>query len=387
MISQISHLTCHECGTVYDPSEVQTYCKKDNQPLVAHYNLGNKLISKMELCLRESSMWRYREFLPIEFDENIVSLGEGMSPLLKMRKLEEKNGATNIYIKDEGQNPTGSFKARGLSMAVSKAKELGIDTMCIPTAGNAGSALSAYCAKAGIKAKIYMPKATPSVFQKDCKVMGADVNIVEGNISDCGKLMREHNADGKWFDVTTLKEPYRLEGKKTMGYEIAEQLDWKLPDAILYPTGGGTGLIGIWRAFQELLSLGWVDHIPTKMIAVQVASCDPIVNAFSKQSTTSIPYENPGITIANGLRVPHAFGHKLILNTLYQSKGTAISISDEEIRKSISTVAQSEGIFLSPEGAAVYNAYEKLLQSKFLKATDSAVLLNTGSMYKYIENI
>lgn len=272
-------------------------------------------------------------------------------------------------------------------MAVSKAKELGIDTMCIPTAGNAGSALSAYCAKAGIKAKIYMPKATPSVFQKDCKVMGADVNIVEGNISDCGKLMREHNADGKWFDVTTLKEPYRLEGKKTMGYEIAEQLDWKLPDAILYPTGGGTGLIGIWRAFQELLSLGWVDHIPTKMIAVQVASCDPIVNAFSKQSTTSIPYENPGITIANGLRVPHAFGHKLILNTLYQSKGTAISISDEEIRKSISTVAQSEGIFLSPEGAAVYNAYEKLLQSKFLKATDSAVLLNTGSMYKYIENI
>jgi len=262
-----THLECHECKAKYDPKQLQRFCTVDNQPLVAKYDYS-KAPNKDVLKERTWDMWRYRELLPVFDDANIVSLGEGMSPLLKAKNLDY--GFSNLYIKDEGQNPTGSFKARGLSMAISKAKELGVKVSSIPTAGNAGSALSAYGAKAGMTIHAYMPIQTPQVFQLDCGITGAHVNTIEGNISDAGKQMRADMQED-WWDVTTLKEPYRLEGKKTMGYEIAEQMNWKLPDVILYPTGGGTGLIGIWKAFKEMQEMGWIEDIPTRMVAVQIA--------------------------------------------------------------------------------------------------------------------
>jgi len=378
-----THLECHECGAHYDPKQLQRFCTIDNQPLVAKYDTANAP-NKEELKSRSWDMWRYREMLPVFDDANIVTLGEGMSPLLKADYLDSR--FSNLYIKDEGQNPTGSFKARGLSMAISKAKELGVSVSSIPTAGNAGSALSAYGAKAGMTIHAYMPKQTPNVFQMDCGITGAHVNTIEGNISDAGKQMRADMQED-WGDVTTLKEPYRLEGKKTMGYEIAEQMNWKLPDVILYPTGGGTGLIGIWKAFKEMLELGWIEDIPTRMVAVQIAQCNPIVQAFENNDSGSSPYQDPGVTIANGLRVPHAFGHKLILKTLYESNGTAIDVTDEEMHNGISEIAKSEGLFVSPEGAAVWEAAKKLLEKGWIKEEESVILLNTGSAYKYIENM
>lgn len=384
--SLLSHLACHESGKSFAFAELQSYNPENKEPLISIYKSGTSF-SKEVLSSRDLSMWRYQEMLPVQHSSNICSLGEGMSPLLLSNKLNQLLQCASLYIKDEGQNPTGSFKSRGLSMAVSKAKELGITAMSIPTAGNAGSALSAYCALAGIEAHIYMPMQTPEVFKLDCKIMGAHVTEVEGNISDAAARMRLENTDNQWFDVTTLKEPYRLEGKKTMGYEIAEQLDWKLPDVILYPTGGGTGLIGIWRAFKELKSMGWISDIPTKMVAVQVDQCDPIVQAFHNGLHSSTPYKDPGVTIANGLRVPHAFGHKLIMKTLYESNGSAISVSDDDMKTGISEIAQNEGLFVSPEGAAVWAAAKKLKSSGFIKESDSVVLLNTGSAYKYVENL
>jgi len=385
MESLFEQLQCHESGRIFSIHDLNTFNPDNREPLVASYSTGK--FDKSSLSSRRNDMWRYHEMLPVLDPANICSLGEGMTPLLDTSKLTQKLGVDQVYIKDEGQNPTGSFKARGLSMAVSKAKELGVTAMCIPTAGNAGSALSAYCAVAGIQAHVFMPKLTPRVFKLDCEVMGADVTIVDGNISDCAALMRSKNADGKWFDVTTLKEPYRLEGKKTMGYEIAEQLDWNLPDVIVYPTGGGTGLIGIWKAFKELKSLGWVQDINVKMVAVQIAACNPIVQAFQDKAHVAKPYQNPGTTIANGLRVPHAFGHKLILKTLYESQGTAIDVSEAEMKKGILEIAITEGLFVSPEGAGVWEAAKKLRQSNFIHQSDTVVLLNTGSAYKYVENL
>ena len=383
--SQFTHLECHECGKQYDPITLQRFCTVDNQPLEAKYDFSNPP-NKEELKNRSWDMWRYREMLPVFKDENIVSLGEGMSPLLDAKILAKQKGFGKLLIKDEGQNPTGSFKARGLSMAISKAKELGVAVASIPTAGNAGSALSAYGAKAGMTIHAYMPVKTPNVFQLDCAITGANVNTIDGNISDAGKQMHVDKQEN-WWDVTTLKEPYRLEGKKTMGYEIAEQLKWKLPDVILYPTGGGTGLIGIWKAFKEMKALGWIEHIPTRMVAVQIEQCNPIVQAFNNKAEASVPYTDPGVTIANGLRVPHAFGHKLIMKTLYESNGCAIDVSDNEMKNGISELAKNEGLFVSPEGAAVWEAAKKLKHSGWIKDTDSVILLNTGSAYKYIENI
>jgi threonine synthase len=380
-----SHLQCHHCGTLYPKNTIHTYCQKDNQPLEAFYSLSEKL-SKGLLKNRVSSMWRYREILPVEHRKNQVSLGEGFTPLLELLTLQKKYHQTALFLKDESGNPTGSFKARGISIAVSKAKELGIQEMCIPTAGNAGSALSAYCAKADIKAHIFMPEATPKTFQLDCEIMGAHVTKVKGTIADAAAVMQSKN-DGSWFDISTLKEPFRLEGKKTMGYEIAEQLHWKLPDVILYPTGGGTGIIGIWKAFAELKALGWTKDIPTKMVAVQGEGCNPIVKSFLKKLGHSLPEENALPTIANGLRVPNPFGDRMILKTIYQSNGTAISVSDKEIRQSMHEFAEAEGLFLSPEGAAVWAGYKKLKQTHWINEDESVVLLNTGSAYKYIENL
>ncbi len=380
-----SHLQCHYCKKVYDKNKINTFCINDNQPLEAVYELNNTL-SKESLINKSLNIWRYNNLLPIENTENQISLGEGFTPLLTLSKLSNQYNQNELLLKDESGNPTGSFKARGLSVAVSKAKEFGIKAMCIPTAGNAGSALSAYCAKAGLEAYIYMPEETPEVFQLDCEIMGAIVSKVKGDISDAASLMRSQN-DGSWFDVTTLKEPFRLEGKKTMGYEIAEQLNWKLPDVIIYPTGGGTGLIGIWKAFQELISLGWIDKLTTRMVAVQTIGCDPIVKAFSLGAEHAHKYANPEVTIANGLRVPHPFGDRMILKTIYQSNGTALSVSDLEIRNSMIEFARAEGIFLCPEGAAVWAGYKTLKESKWIRESDKVVLLNTGSPYKYIENI
>lgn len=378
-------LQCDHCGDFYEKDRVHNFCLNDIQPLVANYKL-NGSFPKQSLKGRSLDMWRYSEVLPIQNKENIVTLGEGFTPLLNLHKLQQKYHQSKLLLKDESGNPTGSFKARGLSMAVSKAKELGIKEICIPTAGNAGSALSAYCAKADIKAHIFMPEATPKVFQLDCEIMGANVTKVRGNIADAAYLMKSQN-DGSWFDVSTLKEPFRLEGKKTMGYEIAEQLNWELPDVVIYPTGGGTGLIGIWKAFQEMLKMGWIHNIPTRMVAVQGTGCDPIIQSFQKNIDEIPKHENPLPTIANGLRVPRPFGDRLVMKTIYQSNGTAIAISDQEIKKGLSELSKTEGLFISPEGAAVWEGYKKLKATNWIKEHESVVMLNTGSAYKYVENL
>lgn len=380
-----SHLQCHHCGRTFDKNEVNGYCPDDDQPLEAKYNINGSL-SRKSLKDRRASMWRYHEMLPIEHRENQMDLGEGYTPLLPLSQLQSKYNQSQLLLKDESGNPTGSFKARGIGMAVSKARELGIQAMCIPTAGNAGSALAAYCAKAGIEAHIFMPEATPKVFQLDCEIMGAKVTKVKGTIADAAHMMREKN-DGTWSDITTLKEPFRLEGKKTMGYEIAEQLNWELPDVIIYPTGGGTGLIGIWKAFQELMELGWVTNVPTRMVAIQGSGCDPVIQSFQKGMDHVPMYQNPEPTIANGLRVPKPFGDRLVMKTIYESKGTALSVSDIEIKSALEEFSKAEGIFLSPEGAAVWMGYKKLRTEHWIKEKESVVLLNTGSIYKYAENL
>lgn len=385
MKNYYNNLQCHLCGKSYDKNAIQTYCLDDHQPLEAKYLLNGSW-SKESLKDRPANMWRYHEILPVKQKENIVSLGEGFTPLIDLTNLKSTYHQAGLFLKDESGNPSGSFKARGISVAVSRAKELGIKEICIPTAGNAGSALSAYCAKAGINAHVFMPEATPKVFQLDCEIMGAKVTKVKGNIADAAALMRAKN-DGSWFDVTTLKEPFRLEGKKTMGYEIAEQLNWKLPDVIVYPTGGGTGLIGIWKAFKEMKALGWIDNIPTRMVAIQGAGCDPVIQAFQKGMENATTYENPKVTIANGLRVPKAFGDRMILKTIYESNGTALSVSDEEIKFGMSEFARQEGLFLAPEGSAVWMGYKKLSADNWIKKGETVVLLNTGSAYKYAENL
>ena len=318
---------------------------------------------------------------------HIISLGEGWTPLLSLRKTADKLGFRRLLLKEEGLNPTGSFKARGISMAVSKAVELGISSFSIPTAGNAGSALAAYCAAAACNAHIYIPEATPDVFRIDCQVMGATVTSVKGSIRDAGLAMAADNADGHWWDITTLKEPFRLEGKKTMGYERAEQMGWSLPDVIIYPTGGGTGLIGMWKAFEEMKQMGWIDHIPTRMVAVQTEGCNPVVRAYREGLDHCGLYENPAETMANGLRVPKAFGDKLIMKTLHESGGTALDVTEEEMKRVIYDFGRTEGIFLSPEGAAVVSAFGKMVSSGDIRPQDTVVLINTGSPYKYVENL
>ncbi|MBC7884208.1 MAG: threonine synthase [Saprospiraceae bacterium] len=384
--SLYSHLECVQCGTHFNKYTLQNYCHTCIQPLVARYHLHNR-IGKEIIRNTTNSMWRYQALLPLLNSDNIVSLGEGWTPLFPLHKSGKNLGVDHLFLKEEGGNPTGSFKARGIGLAVSKAKELNVHKFCIPTAGNAGSALSAYAAAMNGEAFIYMPEATPMVFHLDCEIMGAKVNKVRGSIRDAGIAMMQDNKDGKWWDVTTLKEPFRLEGKKTMGFEIAEQLNWELPDVIIYPTGGGTGLIGIWKAFEEMKEMGWVDHIPTRMVAVQTKGCNPVVRAFEAGLDHCDLYENPEETIANGLRVPKAFGDKLIMKTLKESHGTAFDVTEEEIIASIKEFGRTEGVFLSPEGAAVYSGLKKLIENGFIQKSDKVVIINTGSPYKYVENM
>ncbi|MDR1225135.1 MAG: threonine synthase [Tannerella sp.] len=386
--SLFTHLKCVECGRIFNKEEIHAVCESEDcrSILSAQYDFASNTLAKPDLKLRPPSLWRYREFLPVVAEANIVTLGEGFTPILPVTNLAEHTGDRRVLIKDESGNPTGSFKARGLSLAVSKAKELGIRSLVIPTAGNAGGALSAYAAKAGLEAHVFMPKLTPPAFKAEARFFGAEVTEVDGNISDCGKLAGRLAAENGWFDVSTLKEPYRLEGKKTMGYEIAEQLDWNVPDVILYPTGGGTGIIGIWKAFDELEQLGWTGSKRPRMVAVQSDSCDGICTAFRQKDARSA-YKDSGFTIANGLRVPKPYADKMILQVLRDSSGNAISVGDADILAALRELASREGLFVAPEGAALWHAFKILSRSGWIKDSETVLLLNTGSGYKYLDNL
>ncbi|RYU89344.1 threonine synthase [Mucilaginibacter terrigena] len=385
--SLLKNLKCPQCGAEYDAPVPNTFCKNTAcaSTLFAQYDLSRPLDIAI-LKGRPASMWRYRELLPIVNAENIVTMGEGFTPILPIENLKQFTGGINVFWKNEAGNPTGSFKARGIGMAVSKAKELGIKAIATPTAGNAGGALAAYAARAGIRAIVYMPKLTPQVFKDECRLYGADLIEIDGNIADCGKLVTDGAAEHGWFQISTLKEPYRLEGKKTMGFEIAEQFNWQLPDVVLYPTGGGTGLIGIWKAFDELEQLGWIGSKRPRMVAVQSESCGGIVSAFN-DGQTSAQFVDGGFTIANGLRVPKSFADKIILKVLRDSKGTALTVSDAEMHAGIKEIARNEGMLIAPEGAALWQAFKKLKTTGWIQPGEVVVLVNTGSGYKYLENI
>ena len=388
-LSALSHLSCSCCGKNYPIHQAQRFADCCNKPLVAKYQLDDELsinLSHELLVNRPSSMWRYKEVLPVFDERNIVSLGEGMTPIIELNRLAREYELPNLLMKDESKNPTGSFKARGLSAAVSKAKEFGINNCIIPTAGNAGGAMAAYCAAAGIKATVVMPRHTPAVFKEECELYGASLILTDGLISDCARKVAELNSKKEYFDLSTLKEPYRLEGKKTMGYEIAEQLNWKLPDVILYPTGGGTGLIGMWKAFQEMQQLGWIGTKLPRMIAVQAANCQPIVHSWLGLHANAKNYTGKP-SLANGLAVPNPFAEDLILEVLRASHGLAIAVTDEAMIKAVKEIARKEGLLIAPEGAALWTALLQLIEERRIKRTEKILLLNTGSGYKYLENL
>jgi threonine synthase len=375
------------CGDRHSPHEVQTICRSCGKCLIARYDLkaAQKALTPAILKQRPQSLWRYSELLPIERPENVVSLGEQMTPLTPLPTLGNLLGLSRLIMKDEGQLPTGSFKARGLAMAVSKAKELSIRAVCIPSAGNAAGALSAYAARAGMESFIFLPEDTPEINIKECLVCGAHVELVRGNISDAAKRMNEKRKENPgWFDVSTLKEPYRLEGKKTMGYELAEQLDWTLPDVIIYPTGGGTGLIGMWKAFDEMEQLGWIGPRRPRMVSVQAAGCAPIVRAFKERKSDSQFWEGAA-TVASGLRVPKAFADHLILDAVYKSGGSAVAVRDEELVSEVYEIAKSEGLFICPEGAAAFASLRHLLKEGRISEQDQVVVFNTAAGSKYPE--
>lgn len=385
--SCLATLTCSACGKKHTAFELQTISTCCHMPLAAKYKLPS-FLSKDVLNGRESTMWRYRELLPLLQDENKVSLGEGFTPILELRNLAQKYELESLLLKDEGGNPTGSFKARGLSMAISKAKEFGVSGCIVPTAGNAGVAMAAYCARAGLKATVVMPRHTPAPFKEECLWYGADLVLVDGLINDCAAKAKELNAAGEWLDISTLKEPYRLEGKKTMGYEIAEQLNWELPDVILYPAGGGTGLIGIWKAFQEMKMIGWLDEdvkLP-RMIAVQAENCKPLVDTYFGRQENSQQYVGKP-TIANGLAVPRPIGENMMLQVIRESGGTAISITEAEMLEGLKELGTNEGLFVAPEGAAIWMAARKMLAAGKIDSSEKVLLLNTGSGQKYLENL
>jgi len=383
-ISRCEHLACSNCGRLYPVEQINTFATCENcvkAPLVAVYSTEG--LRKTCIDQNERSMWRYMPMLPVFDRRNIVSLGEGFTPILNLKNTADKLGLLTLMMKDESFNPTGSFKARGMSMAISKAKEFGIRKCIVPTAGNAGGAMAAYCAKAGIKAVVVMPSHTPHAFRHECEMFGAEVVLVDGLISDCAKKVREMNADGEYFDMSTMKEPYRLEGKKTMGYEIAEQLNWSLPDVIFYPTGGGTGLIGMWKAFDEMIEMGWIPERRPRMIAVQAENCQPIVETWNGSQPDASAYKGRP-TLANGLAVPNPFAEKMILTALKESGGRPIAVSEQEIVKSQKEVGKNEGCFIAPEGAALFVALKQMVVSGEVRANEKILLLNTGSGYKYI---
>jgi threonine synthase len=354
-------------------------------PLLVRYDLQaiRKVLSRERLAGRAASMWRYMELMPAPETASIVSLGEGFTPLLRAPKLAAELGLRTLWIKDESINPTGSFKARGLSAAVTMALQLGARKLAIPSAGNAAGALAAYASRAGLEAHIFMPRDVPPANRIECEAAGAYVTLVEGLITDCGRIVAERKSVEGWFDVSTLKEPYRIEGKKTLGLELAEQLGWRLPHVIVYPTGGGTGLVGMWKAFEEMEQLGWIDHKRPKMVTVQASGCAPIVKAFHNGSPRAETWEKAD-TLAAGLRVPKAIGDFIMLDILRRSHGTAIAVSDEEMLQDVRWIGSMEGLFVAPEGAATLSALKKLCASGFVSLEDEVVLFNTGSGLKYL---
>ncbi len=353
-------------------------------PLLVKYDLDSakSTLHRGSLSSRAKTMWRYLELLPVENSQEIVTLGEGFTPLLEARRLASRLGLRKLWIKDESVNPTGSFKARGLSVAVSMAKAFGVRKLAIPSAGNAAGALAAYAARAGLESHIFMPRDVPPANRIECEAVGAQVTLVDGLITDCGRIVAEQKDAEGWFDVSTLKEPYRIEGKKTLGLELAEQLGWRLPDVIIYPTGGGTGLIGMWKAFDELEQLGWIDSRRPRMVCVQASGCAPIVKAFGKKQQHAEEWQG-ATTVASGLRVPKAIGDFMILDILRKSQGTAIAVTDAEMLEDISVIGRDEGLFVAPEGAATLSALRRLLASEFIREQDEVVLFNTGSGLKY----
>lgn len=376
-MARVTYLECTKCGAHIGADQPQTVCPNDGGVLYVRYDLAaiKKKFTTSSLPGRPATMWRYAEVFP---DAEPVTLGEGFTPMLPSREFR------NVYIKDEGLNPTGSFKARGMSAAVTMARAYGLKKLAAPSAGNAGSALAAYAAAAGIEAHIFMPKDVPLANRIECESYGAHVTYVDGLISDCAKMVAERKEKEGWFDVSTLKEPFRVEGKKTMGYEVAEQLGWKLPNAIIYPTGGGVGLLGMWKAFDEMQELGWIGSERPRMVCVQSSGCAPIVKAFDEGRSVSEFWPNAS-TLAAGLRVPKAYGDYLILEILKRSNGIAVAVSDDEIMDALRQWARVEGIFAAPEGAASLAAYRKLRAGGFFGAQDEVVLFNTGSGLKYLD--
>lgn len=386
MKSYLSHLECTSCGKSHSHTQAIRTCPNCGKVLFARYDLPSlkREVNREVFKGRRSDMWRFYEMMPVLEEGNVVSLGEGGTPLLHAKNLGRKLGLKNLYIKDEGLNPTGSFKARGISAAVSKAKEVGQTRLTMPTAGNAGGALAAYAARGGLEAHVFMPKDAPEANKKECQVLGSNLTLVDGLIGDAGRLSQEKAQKEGLFDISTLREPYRAEGKKTMALELAMDLGWRTPDAIIYPTGGGTGIVGMWKAFEELRELGWIDSPQPKFVSVQAEGCQPIVKAFHEGSNESEPWPNAS-TEAAGLRVPSVFADYIILRVLRETGGTAIAVSDSDMVKAMSEMGAAEGVFACPEGAATLVGLKRLLDQSFFQGSETIILMNTGSGLKYLD--
>lgn len=380
----VTHLECSSCGERFPPNLVYGLCPACRFPLLVRYDLAKakRSVARGGLHNRSTGIWAYKDLLPVVHEEDIVTLGEGQTPLIHVRALGSTLGLDHLYIKDESINPTGSFKARGMAVAISMAKELGIRKVAAPSAGNTASAMAAYAAHANIEANIFMPSNVPAANQIECRVFGANVTLIDGVITDCGLVVAQGKEKKGWFDLASLKEPYRVEGNKTMGYELAEQLGWRLPDWILYPTGGGTGLIGMWKAFDEMEAMGWIGAKRPKMTCVQCSGCAPIVKAFQEGAAKAEPWPNAQ-TKASGLCVPIAIGDFLMLRILRQSKGVAVMINDDELGGAIQRVGETEGVFCAPEGAACLPALERLICEGLIRPQDEVVFFNTGAGLKH----
>ena len=375
----LKNLECSKCGEIYPHTVPQNVCTACGKPLLARYALEELAgtWTRDTLLSRPASLWRYSELLPISDPSDIVTLGETMTPLLHAKTLGARFGLTEVWVKDESRLPTGSFKARGLAMAVSKAKSLGVTQLAIPSAGNAATALALYAAAAGMTAHIFMPQDTPAFNKETCQLSGANVTLIDGLITDAGRIVAKRKTGGGWFDVSTLKEPYRVEGKKTMGFELAEQFKWELPDVIIYPTGGGTGIVGMWKGFAEVEAIGWIGKKRPRFISVQSAGCAPIVKAWEEDATEATPWQGAQ-TIASGLRVPQAIGDFLILEAIRKSKGAAIAVTDDAIREAMRLLPTTEGLLAGPEGAATVAALAQLVANKMIDPSERVVLFNTG---------
>jgi threonine synthase len=385
-VGYLSHLECTGCGEQYSCRELHTVCPRCGKVLYPRYDLerARAELRREDIAARPPTMWRYRELMPVEDPRRIVTLGEGMTPLLPLPAVGGRLGLAHVYVKDEGTNPTGSFKARGLSAAVTRARELGVTAVSLPSAGNAASAAAAYCARAGLELYLVMPQDAPHANKAECAAYGAHTFLIQGLITDAGQVLRDAGRTRGWFDMSTLREPYRVEGKKTLGYELAEQFGWELPDVIVYPTGGGTGIVGMWKAFEELEALGWIGRRRPRMVVVQAAGCAPIVRAFREGRDRAEPWRDAR-TVAAGLRVPEAIGDYLILRAVRESGGAAYAVTDDEILADMQELAREEGLFSCPEGAATYSALKAMVREGAVAAEERVVLFNTGAGLKYVD--